>query len=89
LCSSAFRLQAQLREHYRIHYDSNNVLRIVETPDQKPEMSDLMDDQQQRREQEMQFVQHFEMIKNEKNETELLETDMYQDSPAKKPKLDQ
>lgn len=67
------------------------MLRIIETPDQKPLVSDmdLLDEQQQRRDQEMQFVEHFEMIKNEKNETDLLDTDIYQDLSAKKQKLDQ
>lgn len=50
----------------------------------------MMVDQQQRREQEMQFVQHFEMIKNEKSENDLLDAKiMYEDLSAKKQKLDQ
>lgn len=38
----------------------------------------------------MQFVQHFEMIKNEKSENDLLDAKiMYEDLSAKKQKLDQ
>lgn len=51
---------------------------------------EMIVDQQHRREQELQFVQQFEMIKNEKSETDLnADTDkIYQDLSAKKQKLD-
>lgn len=95
LCTAAFRLQAQLREHYRIHYDAEQLaLRNSDTPEQKPSVSEMemIVNQQHRREQELQFVQQFEMIKDEKNETDLMaENDkmVYQDLSAKKQKLDQ
>lgn len=87
LCTAAFRLQAQLREHYRIHYDANQLaLRNSDTPEQKPSVSDmeLFVEQQQRREQVLQ-LQNFEMIKDEKSETD---NGIYQDLSAKRQKLD-
>jgi hypothetical protein len=87
LCTAAFRLQAQLREHYRIHYDANQ-LRNMDAQDQKPLVSEMemMVDQQQR--QELQFAQHFEMIKNEKTELETKSLNLYDDLSGKKQKLD-
>lgn len=62
----------------------------MEAPDQKPLVSEMgiIVDEQQRRDQELQFAQHFEMIKNEKSE--MLESDkmLYEDLSAKKQKLD-
>lgn len=50
----------------------------------------MMVEQQQRgNDNDMQFVQHFEMIKNEKTESELIDDKIYQDLSAKKQKLDQ
>lgn len=49
-------------------------------------------EQQRTRDQELQFAQHFEMIKNEKSESDMMESDkmLYEDLPAnKKQKLDQ
>lgn len=79
LCAAAFRLQAQLRDHYRIHYDATTALgqsaisnAIAEENEQKPQL--LTDSEQinhhmivdhQRREQQMQFVQQYSIIKNE------------------------
>ena len=63
LCTAAFRLQAQLREHYRIHYDIST-LRTSDMMEQKPqlmEMDMLVD--QDRCQQQMQFVNS--IIKNE------------------------
>lgn len=61
----------------------------MDAQDQKPLVSDMemMVEQQQR--QELQFAQHFEMIKNEK--TELMEQknlNLYEDLSGKKQKLD-
>lgn len=62
----------------------------MDAPDQKPLVSEMgiIVDEQQRRDQELQFAQHFEMIKNEKSE--MLESDkmLYEDLSAKKQKLD-
>lgn len=73
------------------------MLRNIDTPDQKPlvsEMGIIVDQEQQQRtrDQELQFAQHFEMIKNEKSESDMMEADkmLYEDLSAnKKQKLDQ
>lgn len=79
-------MQAQLREHYRIHYDSNNVLiRNADTPlDQKPlGFSEII---------EQEFVHNFDdtkfLIKNEKSESEFGDEKIYEDL-SKKQKLNQ
>jgi hypothetical protein len=81
LCNAAFRLQAQLREHYRIHYDANT-LRNSDALDQKPQILTEMDmivDQEKMSEQ-LSYVQQYQgIIKNEKE----LENDLYEDLSKK------
>lgn len=74
LCTQAFRLQAQLREHYRVHYDATvGLSRGGEDTEMKPQI--MPDNQnhhnltnlvleQHRREQQMNFP-HYNMIKHE------------------------
>lgn len=62
LCSAAFRLQAQLREHYRIHYDVETLRSMEESQEEKPQMSqiEMLADQQRV------LQQYQSIIKNEK-----------------------
>lgn len=60
----------------------------MEAPDQKPLVAEMemMADQQLQEQQQRQFAQHFEMIKNEKTEMEA--KNLFEDMSGKKQKLD-